>query len=483
MAFCDEFGDEYDEACAGEENWYFNGRPFGNSGPGRLLTRNSNTWRVAASADGDFKATHFDLGLSYSRSSGDLSFPGVYIERMFLAFRGFGGPDCGVGVIADREDDAKMRLGSLNGAAPGVGNCMYYNPFSNAIEYSQQPGARFESERNPSLRADLANSAALRQWLNEDVGLSSTADMLVADATLTGALSENVWLNASYAAGYQFRRLNATGDPDDVADVTRNPCPVVGDTNCSEEDKFGPYLFTNVHRPYSANQTVHRFFGEIPLSLGERVDVQLAGNYEFHNFASSFDPKFGWRLQLSQSATHSLFLRGSVQTTFRTPSLDDVNTTPLTTLEWINQTGCLSSRWTASAARISNPNRRSPTTRALSLTTKAGFDATLDYWSYDFSDVIGAMPYGAITGLYEEDSTRDAVKRFIVCPDGVGTGTCTASALERVQIDSGQLAGGQDLGLGCPLRCADTDRARALGGEFGRHLYVQLPHQGPHARQ
>jgi outer membrane receptor protein involved in Fe transport len=75
------------------------------------------------------------------------------------------------------------------------------------------------------------------------------------------------------------------------------------------------------------------------LSLGERVDVQLAANYEFHDVASSFDPKVGWRVGLSESPTHSLFLRGSVQTTFRTPSLDDVNESPLSTLEWINQTG------------------------------------------------------------------------------------------------------------------------------------------------
>ena len=472
VAFCEDHGDEYAEACAGNENWYFNGRPFGNSGPERLLSRNSNTWRVAASADGDFKATHFNLGLSYSRSSGYLSNPGVYTERMFLAFRGFGGPDCGVGVIADRENDAKMRLGTLNGAAPGVGNCMYYNPFSNAIEYSQQPGARFETERNPSYRANLANSEALRQWLNEEVGLSSTADMLVADATLTGTLSENVYLNASYAVGYQFRRLNATGDPDDVADVTRNPCPVVGDTNCSEEDKFGPYLFTNVYRPYSADQTVHRFFGEIPLSLGERFDVQLAGNYEFHNFASSFDPKFGWRVQLSQSDTHSLFLRGSVQTTFRTPSLDDVNETPLTTLEWINQTGAYQAVDRFGSPEL-KPEQAFTYNAGLSLATEAGFDATLDYWSYDFSDVIGAMPYGKIVDLYEDKpgaGTKEAVKQFIVCPDGLGTGTCAASALERVRIDlvnwPGVKTSGLDIHLGARIPTGPGHLAASLDATY-----------------
>ena len=67
--------------------------------------------------------------------------------------------------------------------------------------------------------------------------MQSTADMLVADATMTGTWIEDVF---SYAAGYQFRLFNASGDPNDEGDVTINPCPVVGDRNCSAEDRFGP---------------------------------------------------------------------------------------------------------------------------------------------------------------------------------------------------------------------------------------------------
>ncbi len=128
LAFCEDYGavpnDPYYEACQGGENWYFNGRPFGNSGPGRTLDRDSRTWRVAASANGDFKAfggrdAHFDLGLSYSRTEGNYNLPGVYIERLFLGFRGFGGPNCGVGVEADRTSLAGMRLGSLSGQVAG----------------------------------------------------------------------------------------------------------------------------------------------------------------------------------------------------------------------------------------------------------------------------------------------------------------------------------------------------------------------------
>ena len=343
-AFCADYGAEegdlYYNECQGGENWYFNGRPFGNSGPGRILGRDSRTLRLAASANGDLsRDIHFDLGLSYSRTEGNYNLPGVYIERLFLGFRGFGGPDCGVGVEADNTSLAGMRLGPLNGQVAGQGGCQYYNPFGNAIEFADQYGADFATQANPDYRANLANSPELRQWLNQEVDLQSTADLLVADATLSGTWIEDV---ASYAAGYQFRLLNASGDPNDEGDVTINPCPVVGDDGCSAEDRFGPYAFTNVNRPYDESQTVHRFFAEIPLSLGSRFDTQLAANYEFHDVASSFDPKFGWRYQLVESPTQSVFLRGSVQTTFRTPSLDDVNENPLSTLEWINETGGLS---------------------------------------------------------------------------------------------------------------------------------------------
>ena len=466
QAFCADYGseagDEYYDECQAEENWYFNGRPFGNSGPARTLGRSSRTWRVAAAANGDFaswggRETQFDLGLSYSRTEGNFNLPGLYIERLFLGFRGFGGPDCGVGVEADPASLAGMRLGALNGQVAGQGDCQYYNPFGNAIEFAEQLGAELASQANPDYRPELANSAELRQWLNQEVNLQSTADMLVADATLSGTWIEDV---ASYAGGYQFRLLHASGDPNDAGDVTINPCPVVGDSNCSAEDMFGPYAFTNVHRPYDEAQTVHRFFAEVPLSLGSRLDAQLAANYEFHEVASSFDPKLGWRYQLVESPARSLFLRGSVQTTFRTPSLDDVNESPLSTLEWINETGAYQT-----VDRFGSKDLKPEqafTYNAGVVLVAEGFDATFDYWSYNFEDVIGSMPHGAITALY--DDNKEALSRFILCPDGFEM--CAASELERVQVDivnwPGVKTSGIDLHLG--------GQAGVRGGELSLSL-------------
>ncbi len=433
-------------ACAGGAPWYLNGRPYGNSGPGRRLRRESRTQRIAGSVDGDFvlggRDAHWDVGLSYSRARGNLNLPAVYTDRVFRAFRGYGGPDCGVGVMADRSSPAGMALGPLGGAVAGQGPCMYYNPFSNAIQYSDQPGSAFENMANPDYVPGLANQDELRLWMNEEVDLVSTTDLIVADATVSGNLVENV---ADFAVGYQFRGMRADGNPNDPGDVTVNPCPVAGDTGCAAGDRFGPYLFTNVHRPYAADQQVQRLFGELALAIGPRVDTQVAANYEFYNVAgrhvSSFDPKFGGRLQIAENLHYSLALRGSVQTTFRTPSLDDLNPSPLTTLEWIPETGAYQA-----VDRFGRPDLLPEQAFTYNVGTvlflEGGVEATVDYWHYDFENVIGSMPYDAVTNLYNSGgpAAQDALSPFIICPGGRASDLapgdrCPAVNLERVQID------------------------------------------------
>ena len=434
-------------ACMADTPWYFHGRAFGNSGPGRRVRRESRTQRVAASVDGDFMAggrdAHWDVGISYSRARGNFNLPGVYRDRIFRAFHGFGGPDCGVGVSADRSSPAGMVLGPIGSAVAGQGPCMYYNPFSNAIQYSDQPGARFQSTPNPDYAPALANPETLRRWLNEEVDLVSTTDLFVADATLSGNLVENV---ADFAVGYQYRGMQADGDPNDAGDATLNPCAVVGDVGCAPGDQFGPYFFTGVHRPYAAEQKVQRLFGELALGIGPRVGTQIAANYEFYNVAgrhvSSFDPKLGWRLQAAENLHYSLAFRGSLQTTFRTPSLDDLNPSPLTTAEWVTAT----SAWNV-VDRFGRPEDLLPE-RAFTynagavLFLQGGVEATVDYWHYDFENVIGSMPHDAIASLYASDdpANRAAASRFIVCPGGRASDLapadrCDVRNLERIQID------------------------------------------------
>ena len=478
QAFCDDYGNSIAD-CAGSGDWYGRLRPVGNSGPPRFTERRSRTMRMAGSVDGDFTAfggrtAHFDLGLSYSRASGNVSTPGVYTERLFLGYRGFGGPNCGVGVVPDSESAAGMALGALGGALPGSGNCQYLNPFSNAIQYSQQPGSEFENQANPTYRPELANDQMMLNWLNDVSDLHSTTDLFVVDASMSGSWIEDV---ADYAFGYQYRGINAVGNPNDAGDIAVNPCPVIGDTTCSSEDRYGPFAFTNVHYAYDENQTVQRLFAELGFKIGPRIDTQLAANYEFHGVEAhdrvdSFDPKFAWRLQLAESSSYSLATRGSVQTTFRTPSLDDLNQTPLTTLEWISQTGAYQA-----VDRIGQPDlqpERAFTYNAgLILFTQGGIEATVDYWAYDFENVIGAMPYTAVTGLYANPATRDAVSQFIICPDGVASQIqvpCAANELERVRIDlvnwPGLKTSGLDLHFGFTRDAGPGQFAATFDGTY-----------------
>ena len=72
----------------------------------------------------------------------------------------------------------------------GAGDCVYYNPFSNALQYAQQPGAAFENEANPAYAPGLENSPELLAWINEEVNLDNTATLGVVDAILTGTWIE-----------------------------------------------------------------------------------------------------------------------------------------------------------------------------------------------------------------------------------------------------------------------------------------------------
>ena len=439
QAFCQQYGSSVgfmSSAQCLEEDWYFFGRLVGHSGPGRTLERNSRTQRLSGSWDGgvDVLEGHdnrLNLALSYSRSSGNVNQPAEYAHRKFLAFRGYGGPDCGVDVVADPSSPSGMALGPTGGKAPGQGGCQFYNPFSNSLQYSQQPGARFVNEANPDFSAGLANDPDLLGWINEEVDVVSSADMLVADATLTGSsgAAEN------YALGYQFRWFDVSANPNDAGNLNLNPCSVLRSRACLEQ--AGAFTFTTGVYPYDASQTVHRFFGELPLHLlDERLHVQLAANYEFYNVASSFNPKTAVRINLSDRFA----LRGSLQTTFRTPSVDDLNEDRTTALAYVNESGVYKAVDTYGSKDLQSEQALTYNAGfVLTMADESGFvpvQLTADYWAYDFKDVIAVVPYNAITRLYNEGGgSRDAIKGFVTCSDGRGTGTCDVTGIERIHVD------------------------------------------------
>ena len=435
VAFCanEEFSRDFRAECMGNENWYWRGRPFGNGDPARTDRRDTSTWRVAGSLEGSFdglggRETFYDLGLSWSGSKGNVSIPAILTERLFLAFRGYGGPDCGVGVVPDTTLGPGMRVEDAQ-KAPGAGGCRYYNPFSSASQFSSFPGAPFYDTPNPHYDPAQANSPELFAWMNSVSDMHSETTMLVADATLSGSWLSNV---LGYAAGYQFRRFNARGDPNAHGDLSINPCAALGDRSCLTGN-FGPFTFINAYNPYDEVQTVHRVFVEFAYNLNDRFDVQVAANYERYDEASSVDPKLGLRLRLNDIVT----LRGSVQTTFRTPSVDDLlQDVPLTVTNYISQLGA----WIP-VDFYGDPSLEPESAFTYNLGVifflDSGIEMTLDYWNYDFKDVIGSLPHDTVDDLYADPATAGRVLQYIFCADGrVDTLShpCGPRSITRVEV-------------------------------------------------
>ena len=430
--FCSDYGQNagfstQDDCLSGD--WYFFGRLVGNSGPNRSMARDYRTQRLAASFERDLelfgeREAVFEVAGSFSRSTGNANLPGEYMYRKFLAFRGFGGPNCGVGVVVDPSSPSGMALGPLGGAVAGQGNCMYYNPFSNAHAQSVQPGSRFAGQANPDYMSGLDNGDELIDWINDEVNLDNEANLLAVEAMLKGALGED---QAAYAVGYQFRRLSVGSVPNRAGDLGITPCPVPGDNSC--QDKVGPFHFTTGFYHYDDAQIVHRLFAETQLDIGDRVHGQIAANYEFHGSVSSFDPKVAVRVNL----TEPLALRASVQTTMRTPSVDDLNEDLNTGLEYVSEAGVYKAV-DSYGERNLVPERAFTYNIGLSLVLPR-VRATVDYWDYDFKDVIDVVPYAGISRLYAAGgSDRSAIQQYVTCPDGRGTGSCDIQSVERIEV-------------------------------------------------
>ncbi len=447
--FC---GDSFDAGGFGsaaeclQDDWYFFGRLVGNAGPGRGLHRANDTMRLAANIEHDLtvggRDASLDVGVNWSRATGNMNQPAEYAYRKFLAFRGYGGPDCGVGVAPDPTSASGMRLGDTGSALPGVGDCRYYNPFGNGIEFSAQPGAPWENTPNPTYLSSLQNTREVLDWINEQVNVDNEAEMLVGDLTLSGN-----WVpeRLDYAFGYQYRRVEVSAVPNAVGNYELNPCLVPGDRSCLDPvtgrqtgGRAGAFTFTSGYYPYGDSQAVHRVFGELSVNaLGG--DMQLAANYERHDEIDSFDPKFSGRWQLSAGEDHVLAFRTSVQTTFRAPSVDDLNEEVRTTLEYLNTVGVYKAV-DAFGSRMLNPEQAFTYNLGLVLFASPGIDVTLDYWSYDFEDVIALLPQQDVVRLYAEgyagnQAALNAVMGRVVCPGGVTDGSCSPGDIERVRID------------------------------------------------
>ncbi len=412
----------------GDQPWYFFGRLVGNAGPGRIQGRESRTRRLAGSLAGPIGETglRYDLGVSYSDAEGTVRTPAEYAYRKFLAYRGYGGPECGVEAVPDHSVPSGLALGAIpSDVLPGTGNCSYYNPFSNGLQYSAQPGSVYQATPNPNYRAELAHSPELIDWINERVAITSEASLLATEGILNGVISEGV---ASYAAGYQLRRVDVSAIANDPGNLSLNPCRIPGDTGCAIQT--GSFTFTSGIHPYETSQTTHALFAELALQYGGWLSSQAALHFEHYGFASSVDPKISFRAQINDY----LALRSTLQTTFRTPSVDDLNTDVSITTEYVGPTDT----WKAVESRgveDLEPEEVFTYNVGVLFETETALQASVDYWSFDVNNPISVIPHAGLAEAYVNPATRAAVQDRIYCPGNLNDGSCAPANIERIRVN------------------------------------------------
>ena len=396
--------------------FFLGGNPlYGDTG-GSTDSQRHDAYRLSSGLTGKItEGLNYDINVAYSVDDTSSNSHDTLVDRLELALRGLGGPGCN----------------PVTGA-PGVGGCAYFNPFSTAVQRNPAQGLT-----NPQFNAAAANTNSdLIRWFYAPIHTEQKTSLLVVDTVVNGALPFRLWAPdpLKWALGGQFRRDSYDIAPSDINNLAINPClasPDFGVTNCAR--KTGPFGLLAPVLPFSATRDVWALFGELHVPITERLELQVAGRYEDYGgtVGSTFNPKASAKLEV----TDWFALRGSVQTTFRGPSLLNTVANPSTTLQQV--LGIYTPVYV-----IGSPALKPETAFTYSvggLVHAGGFRGSLDYWSFDFHNPITAEPLSAIvTALYPTNTTNncanpayaDILARFTF-NDTTNTGAKVANCIAR----------------------------------------------------
>jgi outer membrane receptor protein involved in Fe transport len=316
----------------------FIGRVLGAGGEAVTSLHNSDTWRLAATISGDINAAWgWELGLQKSRNEFFAAAPDVLVDRFDLAIVGLGGPRC-----------------NPASGAPGIGDCAYFNPFGSALTGT-----------------GTINSPALLDDLIGTLSFNAESELLTIDGLVTGEFGEISGSPIGAAFGVQLRQDELSYDYNDAAN----------------QDNF---LFLIGNPDFGDDRDVTALFAELALPFGDTVDVQLAARYEdYGNGVNSTDPKASvlWR------PSDTVSLRGSVGTSFRAPSLYQLYGTQ-TSLAQLVDPGVGSPQFFPVRAQPNpsgaplQPEQADVLNLGLSWFVTDNLELGVDYWSFDYSDVI-----------------------------------------------------------------------------------------------
>jgi iron complex outermembrane receptor protein len=370
----------------GQDVSYF-GREVGNDANGNALpgdpaNTESDTFRFMTMVQGELEDGFWEV--SYTAARNDFLFTGndTLAQEFQNALRGFGGQGCD----------------PIAGVA-GEGACEYFNPF--ATQFTSSPNSQ-----------NVIDSFTGRQ------SIDSESNLEVAEAFLSTELFEMDGGVAGIAVGVQYRYQDLFQDHDSQ----------------SNQDKFA---FVIGNPDIGGEQDVVAVFGELALPVSEDIDIQIALRYEDYggSIGDTVDPK----LAISWRATDDFSLRASVSTSFRAPSIfqRDGGGTGL------NQVSDPITGGTFFAAVRSSGNEELVPEESTAFNVGFSFEPVddlsieVDYWSFDFTNLITQESFQAI--LNAEPQNPDRVVRVGDPLNGpiirINTTYVNANSLETSGLD------------------------------------------------
>ena len=329
----------------------FFGRAIGVGAPGDPANTESDTARISTTLTGELENGFWEVSYTAARNDFLFSVNDTLAQEFQNALNGFGGQGCNV----------------FTGTA-GVGPCEYFNPF--ATSYTVLPNSQ-----------NVINSFTAKQQIDSESNLE------VAEALISTDLFEMDAGTAGIAFGIQYRYQDLTQDYDSL----------------SNQDRFS---FVIGNPDVKGDQDTWAAFAEVAIPVTEDLDVQVAVRYEDYGGTTgdTIDPK----LAASWRVNESFSLRGSVSTSFRAPSIfqRDGGATALNQLvdPLTGSTAFAAVR--ASGNEDLKPEESTAYNLGFSLEPVDDFSIELDYWNFDFEDLIIQESFQAIVNANPQDPSR-----------------------------------------------------------------------------
>lgn len=398
---------------------------FGGFAPGientRELTRVSGGLEGEAGELGFLGAMSWRADLTYSQYDNQRDEYDTVGNRLQLALRGLGGPNCAYNVAAN--------------AGNAAAGCYYFNPFSNAIEGNPILGLP-----NPGYNAAVANTnLELIRWFHARADQARQSTRLFEGNLVFNGESklELAGGPVAYAFGGQWRREGLIAKGAGTSGLQQYPCtdsltPLIS-TSATCTPRNGPYVFLGQINEQDISRNIYALFTEVSLPVTDDISVDVAGRFEDYGDlgGSTFNPKVSGRWQ----ATENVAFRASYSTTFRAPT--QTSLIPNTGFALRNVLGSF-----RGIATTGNPNLKPETADSYSagvMFNSGGLRASLDYYKFKLEDVLGTevletvvnsvFPNGA--GGANNCATVDAA---YLASHFVFSGPCSAANLTQVNL-------------------------------------------------